>query len=253
MSRRLPSIVGALLIAALLHALSGDLYAQQSEEPDAPKVEEPQDAPEPEASDPSDEPAATAEAEAAPGGPTADPALNPLAALDKRSLDAFRNLPLFTPSRRRPEPPPPVEVRAPPPAPKRPPPPPPAPPELSLAGVAIGPEGAVAVIQEQGESRVERLRLGDQVGGWLVTAIDPDGLKVSLDEREHQYRLFEKKEASGDPGAADPEDEVAPRKKPRRPPPAGRNSFGHNGNGGGNGGQAAPRRNMGGDGPEGQE
>lgn len=240
MTWRRSSLLALIALAALSHGLSS-ARAQQPEEPDDVEIAEP------EAADPA-EPAAEEEAAA---GPTADPALNPLALLDKRSLDAFRNLPLFTPSRRRPAPPPKIAARAVSTAAPPPPAAPPEPPELSLAGVAIGPEGSIAVVQELGESRVQRLRLGDQVGGWLVTAIEPEGMKITLDDREHQYRLFQKKEASAASGA-DPDEEVAPRKTPRRPPPAGRNSFGHNGNDGGNA-TPGPRRNSGGDGPEGQE
>ncbi|RXF70293.1 hypothetical protein [Hansschlegelia zhihuaiae] len=147
-------------------------------------------------------------------------ALNPLAALDKGSLTGFRDMPLFTPSRRRPEPPPPV-AEAPPP----PPPPPPArkpspPPELKLAGVVEGPEGSIAVVENTGGGgKIERLRLGDQVGGWLVTAIDASTLKLTLDEREEQYRMFERTEpsaASADEETPDLDVDGAP---PRRPKP----------------------------------
>lgn len=137
-------------------------------------------------------PAAQAEEAAAP----ADETLNPLAALAKETLEGFREAPLFTPSRKRPKPPPaPVFEAARPAPPPEPPAPEPAP-ELKLSGVAMGPEGAVAIVQEQGATRVERLRLGDQIGGWLVTGIDADRLKLTLDDREQMYRLFERSEKS---------------------------------------------------------
>lgn len=148
-------------------------------------------------------------------------ALNPLATLDKAVLDGFRDMPLFTPSRQRPAPPEVVEAEAPPP-----PPPPreaePEPaPDIKLAGVVEGPEGAVAVVENEGE--MERLRLGDQVGGWLVTTIDGASLKLTLDDREQEYRMFQRSgdaasagEASGE--AEDPDaDPVV-----RRPPPGGK-------------------------------
>lgn len=131
--------------------------------------------------------------------PAAKPAeaqqLNPLSSLDKATLEGFRDMPLFTPSRRRPDPPPEVEAEAPPPppAPKR---ATPAPaPEITLAGIVLGPEGAVAVVQS-GAGKVERLRLGDQIGGWLVTGIESAALKLTLEEREEEYRLFERADAS---------------------------------------------------------
>jgi hypothetical protein len=141
-------------------------------------------------------------------------ALNPLAALDKGSLSGFRDMPLFTPSRRRPEPPPEV-AEAPPP----PPPPPPTrkptpPPELKLAGVVAGPEGAVAVIENSADGgKIERLRLGDQVGGWLVTAIEASTLKLTLDEREEQYRMFERTESQSAEEDA-PDADGAPARRP---------------------------------------
>lgn len=157
-------------------------------------------------------PAADAPAPAAPQ-PEADARLlNPLAALDKATLDGFRDMPLFTPSRKRPAPPEaaPPEEAPPPPEPKQ---AAPAPaPELKLSGVVEGPGGAVAVVQDvSAGGKVERLRLGDQIGGWLVTGIEPAALKLTLDEREEQYRLFQRNDASAkSPDAArretDPDD-----------------------------------------------
>lgn len=117
-------------------------------------------------------------------------ALNPLAGLDKATLEGFRDAPLFTPSRTRPTPPPPPVAEAPPPPPPPEEEPPPEPPALKIAGIVAGPDGAVAFVSKEGEEEVEQLRLGDQVDGWLVTAIDPQILKLTLDEREQEYRLF---------------------------------------------------------------
>jgi hypothetical protein len=168
---------------------------------------------EPEATD---KPAAPAAAEPAPD--TA--ALNPLAALEKEQLSGFRDMPLFTPSRRRPAPPAAV-VEAPPPPP--PPPqaaPPAAPPEIKLAGVVEGPEGAVAIVENNGE--IERLRLGDQVDGWLVTGLEGFTLKLTLDEREEEYRLFKRADAgAGTPASDDEDDEdAAPKARGKKKPAA---------------------------------
>ncbi|MDR4306868.1 hypothetical protein IHQ68_09580 [Chelatococcus sambhunathii] len=117
-------------------------------------------------------------------------ALNPLAGLDKATLEGFREAPLFTPSRTRPTPPPPPVAEAPPPPPPPEEEPPPEPPTLKIAGIVAGPDGAVAFVSKEGEEEVEQLRLGDQIDGWLVTAIDFQALKLTLDEREQEYRLF---------------------------------------------------------------
>lgn len=152
---------------------------------------------------------AETQAAAPPPGPAADSAdaaaLNPLATLEKSSLTGFRDMPLFTPSRRRPAPPSEIEAKAPEPAPE----PtheetPPPEPELKLSGVVEGPEGAVAIVKKDGET--ERLRLGDQVDGWLVTGIEGYALKLTLNEREKEYRLFERSEASAKPADGSGED-----------------------------------------------
>ena len=170
--------------------------------------------PEPEAAD---KPAAAPEA-AEPAPDTA--ALNPLATLEKEQLSGFRDMPLSTPSRRRPEPPAAV-VEAPPPPP--PPPqaaPPAAPPEIKLAGVVEGPEGAVAIVENNGE--IERLRLGDQVDGWLVTGLEGFTLKLTLDEREEEYRLFKRADAGAASPSSDDEDDddATPKARGKKKPAA---------------------------------
>jgi hypothetical protein len=153
-------------------------------------------------------------------------ALNPLSALDKQSLTGFRDAPLFTASRRRPEPPEEVAA-APEPEPQpepEPAPPPDAPaPELRLAGIAEGPDGAVAVVENAESGKTERLRLGDQIGGWLVTTIDPVALRLTLNEREEEYRLFDRSKEPASP--TDELDEAPPvtpdaARTPRNPPEA---------------------------------
>ncbi|WP_020188163.1 hypothetical protein [Methylopila sp. 73B] len=126
-----------------------------------------------------------------PAPPAAEAALNPLSALGADSLSAFRDRPLFTPSRRAPQPPAAVEaepepepetVTARPPAPQ---------PNLRLAGVIEGPEETVAVVEDMGSNTVSQLRLGDMLDGWLVTAIDSSSLRLTLGEQEGEYRLFD--------------------------------------------------------------
>lgn len=195
-----------LFVAAFVAALAaGSAVAQGDDEDDAA-----------DATEQTEEPAASADVEA-PSPPSAEVlALNPLAALEKSSLSGFRDMPLFTPSRRRPVPPPVVETAAAPPPPPRQEPPASAP-ELKLAGVVEGPDGSVAVVDNGG--RVERLRLGDQVDGWLVTQIGPSSLKLTLDEREEEFRLFQRSEASA--ASSDDEDEdERPAKRPKRKRPS---------------------------------
>lgn len=188
MSRRLMTV---LTLSGLL--LAGAALAQAPEE--SPDVK----------------PEAPAAAEPAPD--TA--ALNPMATLDKGSLSGFRDMPLFTPSRRRPEPPAAVVAAPPPPPPPVQAAPPAAPPEIKLAGVVEGPEGAVAIIENNGE--IERLRLGDQVDGWLVTGVEGFTLKLTLDEREEEYRLFKRAEGgAAKPSSDDEDDEDAAPKKRRK-------------------------------------
>ncbi|GLK80170.1 hypothetical protein [Methylopila turkensis] len=119
--------------------------------------------------------------------------LNPLQSLGAASLTGFRDRPLFTPSRR--PPPAPVADEAPAPLEEAaaPEPPPAVQPSLRLTGVIEGPDESVAVIEELGSKQVSQLRLGDMLDGWLVTAIDPAALRLTLGEREEEYRLFDPK------------------------------------------------------------
>jgi type IV secretory pathway VirB10-like protein len=132
--------------------------------------------------------------------------LNPLAGLDASSLSAFRDKPLFTPSRRRPEPeaapePEPVVEAAPAPPPEAP------APNLKLQGVVIGDEGAVAVLQDLDGGGMQRLRLGDMVSGWLVTDIGDVAVRLTLGEREQEYWLFDPQARAAQAPAAEPENE----------------------------------------------
>jgi hypothetical protein len=130
-----------------------------------------------------------------PVGPTeaVSEALNPLSAIAAAALQGFRERPLFSPSRRAPqaelppEPEPePVDVAAPPPE--------PAPqPNLRLTGIVEGPDDAMAVVQDLDDNTTTQLRLGDMLNGWLVTSIDPVALRLTLGERDEEYRLFDPK------------------------------------------------------------
>lgn len=175
---------------------------QRGRKPAAPSASTPAppeamaaEAPPPETSgeSPGDAPAGTALAGTAPAEPPPEPELplpqvapsaNPLSRMAFKDLGAFRQRPLFAPSRRRPDqpvaftaPPPPAEMPASP------------PPELRLVGIVAGVDRAVALVSRQ-EGASMSLRVGDQVDSWRVDRIAPDRVVLREGEREQIYRLF---------------------------------------------------------------
>ncbi len=121
---------------------------------------------------------------------------NPLGGLTLQALSATRERPLFAPTRRPPAPPPP-EPEAPPPAeiveapPVEAPPPPPEPPAVTLFGVVAEAEGARAIVRGPANENL-RLRVGDKIGDWAVTRIEPRRLVLSLGDRSETFSLFTK-------------------------------------------------------------
>lgn len=110
--------------------------------------------------------------------------LNPLSALDTGTLKAFRERPLFAPSRRSPAAPP-TYV----------PPPPPAPvarpaPDLRLVGIIAGVDRAVAILRSPNGGPSVSVKVGDMVESWRVDAISPERVVLREGEREQAYRLF---------------------------------------------------------------
>lgn len=102
----------------------------------------------------------------------AQPRGNPLWTIPLKSLNATRERPIFSPSRRPPTP----AIAGPPPAP----PPPPTvretaePPRLSLVGaVASQKNDAIAVFVDQTTRDVVRLRVGENHGGWILRSVKP--------------------------------------------------------------------------------
>lgn len=133
-------------------------------------------------------PAATAEVDPPPEPglplPQIAPSANPLSRMAFQEYGAFRQRPLFAPSRRRPDqpaavtaPPPPAEATESP------------PPELRLVGIVAGVDRAVALVSRQ-EGAALSLRVGDQVEAWRVDRIAPDRVVLRDGEREQTYRLF---------------------------------------------------------------
>lgn len=112
------------------------------------------------------------------------PSLNPLARIELPSLKGFAERPLFAPSRKPVQAP--GEVI------------PTTPqatlandqPHLRLTGVIEGPGESVAIVQSLDANETLRLRLGDQVNGWLVTSIEPVTMRLTLADRDEDYRLF---------------------------------------------------------------
>jgi hypothetical protein len=109
---------------------------------------------------------------------------NPLASRTLEILSATRERPLFAPSRRAPPPPPsapvvrPVEVAEVP------------PPSVVLLGIVTEGSEARAMVRTDGSDKVVRARLGDQIGGWKVTQIEPRRLVLSNDDRSVSFALF---------------------------------------------------------------
>jgi general secretion pathway protein N len=105
----------------------------------------------------------------APGG-------NPLWGIPVSALDATRERPVFSASRRPPMPPVVAQrVAVPPPPPK------PAEPEqplLTLVGTAIGTPKNVAVVLDRTTKTLVRLHLGEAVSGWTLRAVDPRTMTV---------------------------------------------------------------------------
>ena len=103
---------------------------------------------------------------AAPDGPM------PLWRIPLDSLGASVDRPLMSPSRR-PKPPPVAPPPQPPPAPvAAAPPPPPEPMRATLLGVVIASdEAALAILRDDGDQSVRRVRVGEGFAGWTLTAI----------------------------------------------------------------------------------
>jgi len=127
--------------------------------------------------------------------PAASPLANPLQTQMLENLSATRDRPLFSPSRRPPAPPPaPVEM-------VYEPPPPPAPPpalDVTLFGVVLDGDGARAIVRA-GTAEMQRVQIGDQIGGWTVSQIEGRQLVLSLDGRVATITLFNRDGAAAAP------------------------------------------------------
>jgi hypothetical protein len=109
---------------------------------------------------------------------------NPLQAQSLDRLSATRDRPLFSPSRRPIPPPPPPVAREPEVV------PPPPPPSVTVVGIVLDGEGARAIVRSGMGKKVERVQIGDDVGGWKVSQIEGRRLVLSLGERLATFTLF---------------------------------------------------------------
>jgi hypothetical protein len=107
---------------------------------------------------------------------------NPLQAQSLDGLSATRERPLFSPNRRPVPPlPPPVEQAAV--ATALP------PPNVTLFGIVIDDEGAHAIVRSEAD-KVDRVQIGDDIGGWKVSQIEGRRLVLSLEGRFATFMLF---------------------------------------------------------------
>jgi hypothetical protein len=120
---------------------------------------------------------------------------NPIAEVPRDRLSATRDRPLFSPSRRPtvpPQPPPPAGPRI-----EHAPPPSPVPsPSVALFGIVVGPLGPRAFIGTGPTDPIVGVRPGDDVNGWMVTAITQRSLVLSRADLSATFTLFSPENAS---------------------------------------------------------
>jgi general secretion pathway protein N len=111
---------------------------------------------------------------------------NPLWAVPLRALTATRERPILVPSRRAPAP---VVAGAPPPPPPAPPPLPVAPerPQLALVGAVAGEEQGIALLLDRTTRDIIRLRIGEDVSGWVLRSVR--GREAALQKDEEIFHL----------------------------------------------------------------
>jgi hypothetical protein len=74
------------------------------------------------------------------------------------------------------------------------------PPNVQLFGIVVDDEGARAIVRS-GTEKVDRVQIGDDIGGWKVSQIEGRRLVLSLDGRFATFTLF-----SNDSGLQTPRD-----------------------------------------------
>jgi hypothetical protein len=117
---------------------------------------------------------------------------NPIAAVQIDQLDATLQRPLFSSARHRPPPaaaPVAQQVQAPA--------PPPAPPNLTLLGVLMERQGLRAIVQPDAPNKIRMVKIGDEIGGWKVSVIEPRELILAQEERSSTFSLFKAPSPAG--------------------------------------------------------
>jgi hypothetical protein len=116
--------------------------------------------------------------------------LNPLSAIKPSELSAFLEQPLFIPSRQAPpsisDPPQSSEPSEPELKADE------EPPKIRLVGIVQASGARTALLQRSNARTVSRVRLGDELDGWLVTSVEAAGVRLKRGDREQEYRLFAK-------------------------------------------------------------
>jgi hypothetical protein len=137
-----------------------------------------------------------ADVNAQPEGVHSGALANPLQVQSLDRLSATRDRPLFSPSRRPVPPPPPPIERVPEAA------PPPPPPNIAVLGIVVDGEGARAMVRSGMKMKVERVQIGDDVGGWKVSEIEGRRLVLVLDGRSATFNLFSDERGNHPPNGA---------------------------------------------------
>jgi len=99
------------------------------------------------------------------------------------------------------------------------------PPSVVLLGIVTEANGARAMVRTDASDKVVRARLGDEIGGWKVTQIEPRRLVLSNDDRSVSFSLFARmgaKNASRVPAASPPDPRVQNVAQERIDPRSGR-------------------------------
>jgi len=113
---------------------------------------------------------------------------NPMWAVPLSALTVTQERPIFSASRR----PPPRAVAASP-VDEAPAPPPPkpvdAPPPLLLVGAVVGEGDAIAILVNRADQKVVRLRQGESLGGWSLTAVQPREVTLKQGDRSEVLAL----------------------------------------------------------------
>lgn len=137
-------------------------------------------------------------AERAPSKPA--PRGNPLWSVPFSALTVTQERPIFSASRR---PPPRAVAAAPVEEAQAPPPPAPveAPPPLLLVGAVVGEGDAIAIFLNRIDQKVVRLRQGESLGGWSLTAVAQREVTLKLGERSEVLALQRPDGAAPPPSA----------------------------------------------------